>query len=176
MNQFIEDRKFGVCFESHSLQKIYFKLLEHNCSICDRLPPFRNFHQLRDHMKREHELQYCELCVNNLRIFTWERKCYNRSDLGLHRRKGDIDDTSHRGHPLCEFCEIRFMDNDDLYRHLRRDHLFCHFCDADGLHHYYDTYDSLREHFQAKHYLCEEGDCIHEKFTSVFRSDIDLKG
>lgn len=29
------------------------------------------------------------------------------------------------------------MDNDELFRHLRKDHLFCHFCDADGLHQYY---------------------------------------
>ena len=36
-------------------------------------------------------------------------------------------------------------------------------------------YDSLREHFQAEHYLCEEGDCPREQFTGVFRSEIDLK-
>lgn len=68
------------------------------------------------------------------------------------------------------------MDSDELFRHLRRDHEFCHFCDADGLHHYYPSYEYLREHFKSEHFLCEEGDCIHEKFTSVFRSEIDLKG
>lgn len=67
------------------------------------------------------------------------------------------------------------MDNDELYRHLRRDHLYCHFCDADGLHQYYSSYDYLRDHFRQEHYLCEEGVCAEEKFTSVFRTDIDLK-
>lgn len=67
------------------------------------------------------------------------------------------------------------MDNDELYRHLRRDHLYCHFCDADGLHQYYSSYDYLRDHFRQEHYLCEEGMCAEEKFTSVFRTDIDLK-
>ncbi|XP_031828790.1 E3 ubiquitin-protein ligase ZNF598 isoform X2 [Nomia melanderi] len=67
------------------------------------------------------------------------------------------------------------MDNDELFRHLRRDHLYCHFCDADGLHQYYSSYDYLRDHFRQEHYLCEEGLCSEEKFTSVFRTDIDLK-
>lgn len=67
------------------------------------------------------------------------------------------------------------MDNDELYRHLRRDHLFCHFCDADGLHHYYCSYGDLRDHFRQEHFLCEEGSCLDEQFTSVFRTDIDLK-
>lgn len=47
-------------------------------------------------MRREHELFYCDLCVNNLKIFTFERRCYTRSELALHRRKGDADNTSHR--------------------------------------------------------------------------------
>lgn len=95
--------------------------------------------------------------------------------MAQHRRKGDTDDKSHKGHPICEFCDLRYMDNDELYRHLRRDHLYCHFCDADGLHHYYSSYDYLRDHFRKEHYLCEEGPCAEEQFTSVFRSDIDLK-
>lgn len=67
------------------------------------------------------------------------------------------------------------MDNDDLYRHLRRDHLYCHFCDAEGLHQYYSSYEHLRNHFSKEHYLCEEGMCVEEKFTSAFRTEIDLK-
>lgn len=81
-----------------------------------------------------------------------------------------------RGHPLCEFCDTRYVDSDELFRHLRRDHLYCHFCDADGKHEYYNSYEDLRNHFLEEHYLCEEGECKNEKFTSVFRTDIDLKG
>jgi E3 ubiquitin-protein ligase ZNF598 len=39
----------------------------------------------------------------------------------------------------------------------------------------HSSYDFLREHFRSDHFLCEEGECKEEKFTSVFRSDIDLK-
>lgn len=81
-----------------------------------------------------------------------------------------------RGHPLCEFCDMRYMDSDELFRHLRREHFYCHFCDADGKHEFYNSYDDLRNHFLEEHYLCEEGDCKNEKFTSAFRTDIDLKG
>lgn len=80
-----------------------------------------------------------------------------------------------RGHPLCEFCDIRYMDSDELFRHLRREHLYCHFCDADGKHQYYNSYDDLRTHFLEEHYLCEEGECRNEQFTAAFRTEIDLK-
>lgn len=172
------DRRYGLYFHSPSIQRRYYRLLDHECYICKRngcSAPFKTFQLLKEHMRRTHELFYCGLCENNLKIFTFERRCYTRVELATHRRKGDTDNTSHRGHPLCEFCETRFMDNDELFRHLRRDHLFCHFCDADGKHQYYSSYNDLRRHYSEEHYLCEEGDCKHEKFTSVFRSDIDLK-
>lgn len=68
------------------------------------------------------------------------------------------------------------MDSDELYRHLRKDHLFCHLCDVDGYDHYYGSYNCLRDHFRQEHYLCEEGECGEINLTAVFRSDIDLIG
>lgn len=172
---YLMDKKFKIFFDNANIQAAYSKLLEHVCTVCPGHPAFRTFQNLKDHMRKEHELYYCDLCVENLKIFTAERRCYTRQELGLHRRKGDPDDRSHRGHPLCEFCDQRYMDNDELFRHLRRDHLFCHFCDADGFHQYYSSYDYLREHFRSEHFLCEEGGCVEEKFTSVFRTEIDLR-
>lgn len=175
----LQDRRFGIQFSTPGIQKAYNRLLEHNCPICDKDTdkrwPFRTFQQLKEHMRKEHELFYCDLCSDNLKIFSFERRCYTRQELAQHRRKGDSDNTSHRGHPLCEFCDTRYVDSDELFRHLRRDHLYCHFCDADGKHEYYNSYDDLRNHFLEEHYLCEEGECKNEKFTSVFRTDIDLK-
>ena len=71
-------------------------------------------------------------------IFPFERKFYSRKDLATHRRVGDADDTSYRGHPLCEFCDTRFNDKDDLWKHLRKDHYFCHFCDQHCSNTYYE--------------------------------------
>ncbi|EZA60148.1 hypothetical protein DMN91_009606 [Ooceraea biroi] len=169
------DTRYDIYFVSLDIQEKFTELLANTCSICKEKMVFSSFNSLKDHMRHRHELHYCDLCVENLKIFSHERRCYTRASLAMHRRKGDIDDKSHKGHPLCEFCDQRYMDNDELYRHLRRDHLYCHFCDADGLHQYYSSYDYLREHFRQEHYLCEDGVCAQEKFTSVFRTDIDLK-
>lgn len=81
-----------------------------------------------------------------------------------------------RGHPLCEFCDMRYMDGDELFRHLRFTHQFCHFCDSDGKHQYYNHMNDLVMHFRDEHYLCDEGDCKNDPLTAAFRTDIDLKG
>lgn len=170
------DKKYKIYFEDNYCRRAYERLLEHNCKICSHRCTFHTFGHLKNHMRREHELFFCELCVENLRIFTSERRCYTREELGRHRRIGDKNDTSHRGHPLCEFCDQRYVDRDELFRHLRREHYFCHFCDADGLaNKFYSDYEYLRTHFRQQHYLCEEGSCREEKFTSAFRSEIDFK-
>lgn len=68
------------------------------------------------------------------------------------------------------------MDADELYRHLRKEHLYCHLCDADGRNLYYASHPALAHHFRTDHYLCEEGECAGQHLTAVFRSEIDLKG
>ncbi|KAA0197685.1 hypothetical protein HAZT_HAZT001212 [Hyalella azteca] len=168
--------RYGIFFESENEMVAYDRLLEHPCPSCIKPRVFKNFLALKNHVNQDHQLFFCELCITHLKIFSRERRAYTRSELAHHRRKGDPDDTSHRGHPLCEFCDIRYMDSDELFRHLRKDHFYCHFCDADGKHQFYDDYPALREHFRDSHYLCEEGDCKNEQFTAVFRDKIDLQG
>lgn len=167
------DKKYRICFASIKFQAAYNKLLEHPCSKCDRIFPV--FDSLREHIQRQHQEFFCEICTVNLSVFSFERKSYNRKDLAIHRRSGDQDNKSHRGHPLCEHCDTRFFDRDELFRHLRREHFYCHFCDADGRNLYYNEYRTLRDHFRDDHFLCEEGQCVDEQFTGVFRTEIDLK-
>jgi len=169
------DRKFKICFETEEIQNQYTAMLDHRCPVCKDKVLFKTFRQLDQHIRREHELYYCDLCVTNLRVFTHERKFYNRKQLVEHRRKGDPDDTSFKGHPLCEFCDQRFIDNEELYKHLRKDHYFCHFCDADGFQYFYSEYGDLSQHFDKDHFLCSEPQCEEQKFV-VFRTEIDLKG
>ena len=40
----------------------------------------------------------------------------------------------------------------------------------------FSDYNRLRDHFRDEHFLCEEGHCVNEQFTSAFRSKIDIKG
>lgn len=78
------------------------------------------------------------ICIRlHIQIFSFERRAYTREQLAMHRRKGDPDNKSHRGHPLCKYCDERYLDMDELFRHMRKEHYFCHFCDADGANQFY---------------------------------------
>ncbi|XP_009703127.1 PREDICTED: zinc finger protein 598, partial [Cariama cristata] len=175
LNQLQHEKKYDIYFTDGDVYALYRQLLQHECSLCPDVKPFNTFADLEQHMRKQHELFCCKLCVKHLKIFTYERKWYSRKDLARHRIHGDPDDTSHRGHPLCKFCDERYLDNDELLKHLRRDHYFCHFCDSDGAQEYYSDYEYLREHFREKHFLCEEGRCSTEQFTHAFRTEIDYK-
>lgn len=85
---------------------------------------------------------------NSLQLFPSERRVYSRKALEIHRRNGDADDRSYDSelqsltitipallctvHPECEFCDIRFFDGDELYRHMRLEHYHCSVCENDG--------------------------------------------
>ncbi|CAD7013306.1 unnamed protein product [Ceratitis capitata] len=166
-------KKYKIGFYTAKIQQAFFNLLDHPCPKCN-VPPFRRFGDLEYHVRREHDLHYCDLCTEHLKIFTYERRCYTQAEIGLHRTKGDRDNRSHRGHPLCEFCKKRYLDRDELFRHKRRDHYFCHFCD-DESNDFYRDYDALANHFREHHFLCEEGRCATEQFIGAFRTEIDYK-
>ncbi|XP_007438818.1 E3 ubiquitin-protein ligase ZNF598 [Python bivittatus] len=175
LSQLQHEKKYDIYFTDGKVYALYRKLLQHECPLCLESRAFPTIVDLEQHMRKQHELFCCKLCVKHLKIFTYERKWYSRKDLARHRIHGDPDDTSHRGHPLCKFCDERYLDNDELLKHLRRDHYFCHFCDSDGAQEYYSDYEYLREHFREKHFLCEEGRCSTEQFTHAFRTEIDYK-
>lgn len=126
------EKKYKILFGDLDIQRAFYYLLEHRCPQCNEHKPFADFNKLKEHVRKSHELFYCEICTDNLTVFSSERRCYSRPDLATHRRLGDADNKSHKGHPRCEYCELRYLDKDELFRHLRREHYFCHLCDADG--------------------------------------------
>ena len=117
----------------------------------------------------------CEICVDHLKLFPHEYKLYTREQLARHRREGDPGDPAYKGHPLCQFCEERFLDTETLFFHLKNKHFWCHICEVDGSQDYYASYAELRTHFRQSHYLCSEGPCRYEKFTTVFRTKLDFQ-
>ena len=169
------DRRQDLFFQSRDLHSDFLDLLGYWCPICLDLPAFRSFRKLREHVNKTHDLHYCDICVENLKLFPSEFKVYTRPKLNTHRREGDPDDLSYKGHPLCRFCDERYLDNDALHMHLRKEHFWCHFCENDGKQDFYPDIYSLRVHFKKQHYLCEEGDCYSNILTSAFRNEIDLK-
>ncbi|KAM4632367.1 E3 ubiquitin-protein ligase ZNF598 isoform 2-T2 [Discoglossus pictus] len=173
--QLQHEKKYDIFFSDGNVFAQYRHLLQHECTLCPEVRPFHTFADLEHHLRKQHELFCCKLCVRHLKNFTYERTWYTRRDLARHRIHGDPENTSHRGHPLCKFCDERYLDNDELLKHLRRDHYFCHFCDSDGAQEYYSDYPFLRDHFRDGHFLCEEGRCSTEQFTHAFRTEIDYK-
>ncbi len=164
-----------MVFETNSLYHEYETLRQNICDKCEPKEVFRTFRQFRSHMSKMHNLLYCEICVDSLKLFPSEFKTYTHSLLIKHRREGDPNDTSYKGHPMCKFCDSRYLDKDILHAHLRTDHFWCHICESNGRQDYYKDYPLLRKHFREEHYLCEEGPCREEKLTCVFRSKIDLQ-
>lgn len=171
------DRKYGLTFQTSELRDQYISVRSHRCTKCPNdSGTFGNFDELGDHARKAHGLYYCDICIDNLKLFPREHKAYTRQDLATHRRDGDPKDSSHKGHPLCQFCDDRFLDNDALLHHLRSVHQWCHVCEGLGKgQDYYADYHSLRQHFRREHFLCEEGPCRHVKVTSVFATKIDLQ-
>ncbi|KAL7049251.1 hypothetical protein ACKWTF_003642 [Chironomus riparius] len=169
------EKKFRIVFADLEIQKAFYHLLEHRCPRCEDSNLFVDFYKLKEHVRKVHEQFYCEICTENLKVFSSERRCYTRQEIAQHRRVGDPDNKSHKGHPRCDYCELRYLDKDELFRHLRREHYFCHLCDADGINLFYGTVREMRDHFKAEHFLCEEEDCLEEEFTAVYRTEIDLR-
>lgn len=173
------------CLEYNSRYKIYFenelcltefyRLQEFRCQICfndDTL--FSNLKELELHLRKEHDLFLCELCVNHLKIFPSERKYYSRKDLARHKKTGDPDNKSYKGHSSCHLCNTMFFDEEELLSHLKKDHYNCHFCDPSRIKMFFDNYQSLKQHFLDQHYICQEGFCRDEEITSAFANKFDL--
>ncbi len=154
-----QDRRLGACFGDRQVEDRCRELLANRCTVCaanKKHQEFRSFAQLDRHVRREHQVRnstnlnltrkndakwrfsfqlfYCDICTESVQSFPSERRLYSRQELAAHKRKGDPDDpsSSGRGHPPCHFCSRRFPDRDAVFAHLRREHFFCHFCDADG--------------------------------------------
>lgn len=57
-----------------------------------------------------------------------------------------IPGSGFKGHPLCEFCNIRLYDEKALYEHMKGKHFSCGICDSFAEHmkyQYYENYESL---------------------------------
>lgn len=65
-----------------------------------------------------------------------------------------------KGHPLCEFCDKRFYNVDQLYAHLNGDHFVCPLCERIGKRwQYFENMDELLRHYSRAHYLCSVTGC-----------------
>ncbi|KAL3072375.1 hypothetical protein niasHT_034059 [Heterodera trifolii] len=173
-----EGQKFGFKFESNYVIECFNAYMANRCFKCSNgieKVDFPTFAELRAHMSQVHQLSFCHICCDNLNVLTKDRRVYTRDQLQRHmagRLHGEAD--GFRGHPTCQFCEQRFYDDEQQYRHLRKDHYFCQFCDQDGLEQnvFYRNQHQLNQHNRKVHHPCTDPDCLHVGI--VFRTDTEL--
>jgi hypothetical protein len=173
----IFDPALSTYFEDEAHHRQIKRLWEFECPSCET-PPFKTLDQLRKHVKKEHALLYCDLCLADRKVFLSEQALYTKKDLERHMVEWDggvAEQTRLKGHPLCEFCNNRFYGNDQLYEHLQKNHFTCHICERNGiLYQYFRDYRNLERHFRNEHFLCSHPTCLERKFV-VFPTAIDLK-
>lgn len=62
------DTQYDIYFDSIDIQEKFKELLANTCSICKEKPVFNDFACLKTHMVHQHQLFYCNLCVDNLKV------------------------------------------------------------------------------------------------------------
>ncbi|GAN04033.1 C2H2 finger domain protein [Mucor ambiguus] len=174
------DKKLNIKFETQDMYKEAMHMLEYNCPHTGCSETFKNWGELKLHVRKSHSLNICDLCSRHKKIFPYEHTLYTSAQLTKHHREGDKefnkdDETGFSGHPECAFCKIRFFGDDELFVHCRDQHEQCFLCVRNGnRHEYYANYASLEDHFKSDHCMCLYPQCLEKKFV-VFDSPIDLK-
>ena len=68
LRECIPNRKYKIFFQSEDVEDLFLDLLEFKCRICHDRKADKTFNQLQTHMRREHQLFACELCVTSLKV------------------------------------------------------------------------------------------------------------
>jgi len=157
----------GIIFANINVKNTYDQLFRYNCNDGCSLE-FGTFESMTQHMKMKHAKSFCTMCMQNLKLFSSERRFYTDVGLKNHVEHGDTDGKFH-SHPICEFCNLRFFDDGKLMRHLQRKHLTCHVCD-DSNHIFYSGQSELWNHLCSEHFACEFSRC-----SSAFKTKKKLE-
>ncbi len=159
----VHDKQWGVFFEQDAYE--HYKFLKKTaCPECEE--PCRNVPALRKHCTTEHQLSYCDICLQHRKVFIHEQVPMAKEALKAH---------SVAEHPGCQFCRTLFYNSDLLYKHMTDKHESCHICDRRGIQYvYYKNYANLEDHFRKDHLLCEHPDCLAKKFV-VFADEVEQK-
>jgi E3 ubiquitin-protein ligase ZNF598 len=182
---FVFRNDVGMFFEEQYFQQDIIPLFSHVCNKCDfkvdentKNTSKKNSPQrlLEDHLRNEHRLSMCRLCIEHKRDFVARLPRMTPNQLQHHLKKGDGPESGFSGHPICEFCRpTRFYDLNFLHQHLHKEHYKCHVCEKQGLdNQWFKNYKSLERHFDKQHFLCHDVQCLSARFI-VFENELDLR-
>ncbi len=179
---FYAERTLRVSVESKEiigrLEKLYAFLCPlPECWVDGAQEPFTNFGGLKEHLRTDHSVKYCPLCIDNRPSFLCEQLVYSDKEFDAHNKgKCAKDLHSFSGHPMCLFCGTRFYDGDQLLKHMQQAHFSCDVCNrGEFTFVFYKNRPKLLEHFSSSHKLCNHADCVQlDPMMRVFGSDIEL--
>jgi E3 ubiquitin-protein ligase ZNF598 len=136
-----KDSKLNIFFETQEMMEDTMLLLRFNCPdpSCDYIAN-AGWGDLKLHVRSQHGMQMCELCIRHKKVFSHEHALYPPNILPLHmpslsqrnvpRGKAAPPPEQIEGgiHPLCAFCRECFFSGDELYSHMRERHEECFVC------------------------------------------------
>ncbi|CAH8602826.1 unnamed protein product [Heterobilharzia americana] len=155
------DSRFDFMFPDVEIEQYYSNMLKSFCPICGEEK--KSLSALNRHTTAEHQLSYCDLCIRYARLLPCEFVLMKPADLVKHRT---WDKTKKKGHPLCDFCEERFYEMEDLINHIRDLHFLCDLCMTTGKFVVFRKQDELLDHYGESHHLCTE--CRAQQRISCF--------
>lgn len=172
-----EEANFGLQFNSEAVYKDTISLLKFNCPYkdCDYIAE-SGWAQLKTHVRNEHHLIFCPYCTEHKKLFSNEFDLYTKNGLKEHEQQTSPDENGFKGHPLCNYCKIRFYSQDELIPHLKHNHEECFICTRQrpDLPHFFRDYPALEKHFNKEHFVCNVRSCLDKKFV-VFASPLELQ-
>ncbi|VEL26225.1 unnamed protein product [Protopolystoma xenopodis] len=77
----------------------------------------------------------------------------NFKELAEHRK---WNKEKKSGHPLCDFCDSRFYEYEDLVEHVHSIHFTCEVCHGAGQLEVFRDRDELNRHYTTYHFTCQE--------------------
>ncbi|KAF6779054.1 hypothetical protein AHF37_01650 [Paragonimus kellicotti] len=158
------DSQYDFMFPTLDIEKHYRNMLKSCCPVCGEEK--KSLSALNRHTTLVHQLSYCDLCIRYSRLLPCEFVPMKQSDL-LEHRKWDKD--RKKGHPMCEFCEERFYEMEDLISHIRDRHFLCDLCMTMGRFEVFREQCELLQHYGDSHYLCIE--CRARQRISCFATE-----
>lgn len=161
----IDFHRFGVLVESDALKKQLQHILNYPCPKCAKELGGRK--QLKDHVQKAHHLLICDVCARNMTQFSEDYSLYNSKQLAAHQKEAHI---------RCKYCDWTFYSQEDFSRHCRKEHEYCFICERQDPMHpkYFPSYEKLRDHYQAEHFMCGVQSCIEDRHI-VFGSKAELR-
>jgi len=176
LEELVYNKKLRSYNTNKELEDLLPVLWRFQCQVCDlELDTMR---KLELHLKSEHNLLYCSICIADRKVFLAEQNLYDPKQLPIHLVEWDGGEQSKkgkRGHPICKFCNTYYYGSDQLYDHLSKNHFTCFICERNGiLYQYFNDYAKLRHHFHDEHFPCMHPDCLEQKYI-VYADEITLR-